>query len=545
MIIAARLLVLSILLCGALVVTPSAAQVVNTLGSGFNYPRQVAIDRSGNVFVADVSNNAVKEILAVGGYSTVKSLAVQNGNFGNPTGVAVDSSDNVFVVDYQHNAVKEILAPDYVTVKTIAETNGHFNGPASIAIDTAGDLFVADQGNHVVKEILAAGDYVTVNTLAPVNGQFVEPAYVAVDGSGNVFVDDLGDVNSPEFKFKEILASGGYTTVNTLPLVVPGFTAAPAGLAVDASDNLFVAGGNVIGKFTAADGYSTVLQLPYAAPKFQVATGVALDHSSNLFVADGAANTVSEIVLPPSPIVAAVLPGSRSVDIGTPTPVLATVFATMINTSNSDLAGCSAELGGMGYQTTDPATNALTGSPNQPVTIPAKGWQTFLLSFERTAEGKNRAPVFFCQNATPAPITLGVNTVDLTFAYGPVADIIALSATTTDDGTLHLSKGVGAFAVSTINAGTAESLTASVDTGMASLPLAISLCQTNAFGECLAPPAASLPINFTGNATATFSVFATSTGPIPFAPAGSRIFVRFQDGGGYSHGSTSVAVTTS
>ena len=80
---------------------------VTTLGSGFNEPAGVAVDGSGNVFVADRNHNAVKEILAAGGYTTVHTLG---SGFSEPTGVAVDGSGNVFVADTNHNAVKEILA---------------------------------------------------------------------------------------------------------------------------------------------------------------------------------------------------------------------------------------------------------------------------------------------------------------------------------------------------------------------------------------------------------------------------------------------------
>jgi hypothetical protein len=77
------------------------------------------------------------------------------------------------------------------------------------------------------------------------------------------------------------------------------------------------------------------------------------------------------------------------------------------------------------------------------------------------------------------------------------------------------------------------------------LPLNVSLCATNAStGACLAPPAASLQQSYTQNSSQTYSVFLTATGQIPFAPATARVFLRFLDASGASHGSTSVAVET-
>ena len=145
--------------------TPSTLAQVN---GHFNGLYGVAVDASGNVFVADDANNKVKEIVAAGGYVTVNTLAVDNGNFSSPTAVAVDGAGNVFVTGGGDNTVKEIVAVGgYTTVNTLAVANGHFNAPGGVAVDGSGNLFISDWGNSLVKEIVAAGGYTTVNTLAP------------------------------------------------------------------------------------------------------------------------------------------------------------------------------------------------------------------------------------------------------------------------------------------------------------------------------------------------------------------------------------------
>jgi hypothetical protein len=248
-------------------------------------------------------------------------------------------------------------------------------------------------------------------------------------------------------------------------------------------------------------------------------------------------------------LAAAILPGSRSIVFGS----TATVFATVINSTSSDLQGCGAALTDaddvtLSFQTTDPSTNTLIGTLNQRVPIPAKGTQTFLLSFKTYPNQFSSAPAllpdFGCQNVPPALKTTGVDTVDLYFSETPTADIIALAATATNDGTVHLANGIGAFAVATVDAGTAATLTATTDTGAATLPLTTAICQTTPTGQCLAPAAASVSVSFAANVTPTFSIFSSTTGQIPFAPGTSRVFVRFKDGSGTSHGSTSVAITT-
>ena len=246
------------------ILAASGYTTVNTLGSGFYYPEGVAVDASGNVFVGDSNNNAVKEILAAGGYTTVNTLG--SGFYG-PFGVAVDASGNVFVADRGNSAVKEILASGgYTTVNTLGSG---FSYPCGVAVDANDNVFVADQHNNAVKEILAAGGYTTVNTLG---SGFYYPDGVAVDASDNVYVADAGN-NA----VKEILAAGGYTTVNTLG---SGFSN-PEGVAVDANDNVYVADflNSAVKEILAAGGYTTINTL---GSGFNEPTSVAVYNPSVL-----------------------------------------------------------------------------------------------------------------------------------------------------------------------------------------------------------------------------------------------------------------------
>ena len=102
-----------------------------------------------------------------------------------------------------------------------------------------------------------------------------------------------------------------------------------------------------------------------------------------------------------------------------------------------------------------------------------------------------------------------------------------------------------AFAVAPVNVGASGGIAVSADTHFASLPIQLSVCQTNpGNGTCMAPPASSVTLNIAANATPTFSIFMAANGTVPFDPALNRIFVRFKDFGGVTHGSTSVAVRT-
>ena len=253
------------------------------------------------------------------------------------------------------------------------------------------------------------------------------------------------------------------------------------------------------------------------------------------------------------PIYSSVLPGARSVRTG----VEATIFATIVNGGNAALSNCAVTLPAaapaslsMVFQTTNPQTNIVTGTVNNAVSIAANGSQSFVLGFASNSPVTDlgQSLQFQCTGLASAPVFAGVNTVDLSFSSTQVADIIALLATVTGDGILTVPfshDSSAAFAVATANVGISGNLTVKIDTGSATLPVSALLCQTNpANAQCLAAPAASAAVDFGAGATPTFSIFVTASSAIAFAPATSRIFVRFVDQSGLSHGSTSLAVRT-
>jgi hypothetical protein len=270
--------------------------------------------------------------------------------------------------------------------------------------------------------------------------------------------------------------------------------------------------------------------------------------NSNRSRSDELCLTTTQGVMPT--VIAAVLPTSRSVQVGNP----ATAFAAVINTgstaaSNCRIAPVTSVPADFLYQTTDPATNALTGTPNTPIEIAAGAIQTFLFALTPSAPfpPTDVQLDFECTNTDPAPSTVGLNTLLLSASSTPVPDIVALAATLTGDGILDLPgvAGANAFAVATVNVGANGNITVSADTGDATLPMSVFVCQTNPVsGLCLAPPASSVTTTIDADATPTFSVFAIGDGVVPFDPANNRIFVAFRDGGGVVRGSTSVAVRT-
>ena len=249
-------------------------------------------------------------------------------------------------------------------------------------------------------------------------------------------------------------------------------------------------------------------------------------------------------------LVAAVLPTSRSVEIGTP----ATAFATMINAGPADAATCGiAPATGIPasfvFQTTDPVTNALTGTANTPANIAAGQAGTFVIALTPTAAfaPTNVAFTFTCANApSPAASIVGVDTLNLSGSATPVPDVVALAASA-DPGYVDIPgvTGTGVFAVATVNLGIDATITATANIGMANLPVTLTLCQTAPTGViCLAPPAATVTADIQPHTTPAFGVFVAGSGFVADMPAVNRVFVTFTDSNGVLRGETSVAVRT-
>jgi sugar lactone lactonase YvrE len=156
-----------------------------TLGS----PSGVAVDQGGNIYFADEFRNSVRKISASGVISTIATQL-----FG-PNGVAVDDAGNVFVADSLNNAIKEISVSGAMTTVAGTGTAGYsgdggpaitaqLNNPVGVAVDAAGNLYVADTFNSVIRKI-SAGVITTLTTLSD------NPRSVAVDRTGSVYYSGI------------------------------------------------------------------------------------------------------------------------------------------------------------------------------------------------------------------------------------------------------------------------------------------------------------------------------------------------------------------
>ena len=217
------------------------------VGSGLDFPLYVAVDGSGNLYIADFDNRAVHSYkFSAGSYTLGNDVA--NGTNLAPQGVAVDGSGDVYVADQGDGAVHK-YAPNgsggYTQLSDVA--NGANLAPQGLAVDGSGNVYVADQGDGAVHKYApnGSGGYTQLSDVAT---GFSSPQGVAVDGSGNVYVVDQG--NNVVDKYAPN-GSGGYTKLSDVGAGLNG----PFGVAVDAGGNVYIvnSGGNNIQKVDVSD----------------------------------------------------------------------------------------------------------------------------------------------------------------------------------------------------------------------------------------------------------------------------------------------------
>jgi len=308
--------------------TPSnTIKNVDGIGSAaqFYSPHGLAMDSSGNIYIADSFNHTIRKVNSTGVVSTLAGSPGQQGfadgigseaRFTEPWAVVVDSSGNVFVSDTNNNRIRKITPEGVVTTLAGGGSQGssdgsgtaaRFNEPHGIGIDSSGNLYVADFGNNTIRKVTPTG---MVSTLAGSAGsegntdgqgtaaRFKALQFLTVDSTGDIYVSQSADKN-----IRKITAAGLVTTFASGAATFGD----PRGLVADGTGNIYVADSlkNVIHKVTRS-GTVSLLAGNSAKPGssdgttssalFNEPIGVAINNiTGTLYVTDSANNTIREI----------------------------------------------------------------------------------------------------------------------------------------------------------------------------------------------------------------------------------------------------------
>src|ERR1700733_2883779 len=206
-----------------------SADGIAATSAELNGPNSVAIDSSGNIYIADFTNNRIRKVTTSSGYISTVAGSGTAGYFGDgaaatsaeletPSGVAVDSSGNIYIADRTNDRVRKVtISSGYISTVAgngsscssptggcgdgSAATSANLTSPNSVALDSSGNIYIADSGDNRIREVnISTGSISTVagngtpgysgDGGAATSAEIDGPNGAALDSSGNIYISD-------------------------------------------------------------------------------------------------------------------------------------------------------------------------------------------------------------------------------------------------------------------------------------------------------------------------------------------------------------------
>ncbi|MBL8189457.1 MAG: hypothetical protein JNK38_15715 [Acidobacteria bacterium] len=298
-------------------------------------PIRMTFDAAGNLYFADLNNHRVRRVAANGVITTVAGngtvgFSGDNGpalsaQLNQPLGVALDRNGNLLIADWGNNRIRRVNVATGV-ITTIAgtgevgfngdggaATNARINNPENVFVDKDNNIFIADFGNHRVRKIAANGG--TISTVAgngssgfsgdggPATAAMISnPTDVAVDDAGNIYICAAGNNRIRKVTTDGVIntiAGNGNTAYNGDNILATAAALSnPQSVALDAAGNLYIAdrGNSRLRKVTVSSGSITTLAggsggfspdgSSTSLARLNQPTGVALDAAGNVVFSD-------------------------------------------------------------------------------------------------------------------------------------------------------------------------------------------------------------------------------------------------------------------
>ena len=291
-------------------------------------PIGIALDGSGNIYLASIFNQRIRRVDRSGTITTVAGTGTSgfNGDGGpavraqldNPEGVAVDGAGNLYIADRTNNRIRRVDVSG--TITTIAggsvsadgdlAAQAQLNNPSGVGVDSAGNVYIADSANERIHRVHPAGTITTIaGTGEPsysgdngpaVRARLSEPTDLAVDSDGNLYIAD-----SANYRIRRVnprgtittVAGGGSTDGDNVPAVQARLSY-PSDVALDAFGNLYIAE-PFSDRIRRVDSTGTITTVagsgergysgdggPAVQAQLAIPSGIASDGDGNLYIAD-------------------------------------------------------------------------------------------------------------------------------------------------------------------------------------------------------------------------------------------------------------------
>lgn len=203
--------------------------------SSFSGPNGLALDLSGNLYIADTGNNRILKVAPGGTTASLFAITIAQAaaTFSGPNQLAADSAGNLYIADTGNN---RIVKSDPSGNGSVISTGGFaLAGPQGVAVDTFGDIFVSDSGNHRIVEIPSGGSATVLATTGIALTTLTTPKGLATDTYGNLYIVDFVAISNSNNRVLKVSTSLVASTVTTM-----GSLGAPVSVTVSRDGIVFI-----------------------------------------------------------------------------------------------------------------------------------------------------------------------------------------------------------------------------------------------------------------------------------------------------------------
>lgn len=270
----------------------------------FNNPQGIAIDQSGNVYVADTGNHQIRKIDTKGNISVFagsskgfKDGASTQAEFNSPESIAFDKFGNLYIADTGNHRIRKIDAKGTVStfagdgtagLKDGTANQAQFNTPKGLGFDSTGNLYIADWDNGKLRKI---DSQYNVTTIGKNSEPYPEYTRLVLDSQNTLFV--LDDGNSQVLKLE---AGGNLVVLKSITYF---------GIAFDKNDKLFLTINSIYtlntnGKsnLIAGTGIAGFQDGPAAQSQFNNIRDIKFDKNGDIYISDTGNNRIRKLILP-------------------------------------------------------------------------------------------------------------------------------------------------------------------------------------------------------------------------------------------------------